>query len=677
MRWSNQNPLRERADCPSSASQVFLTGWRGLGARVWSLAKIGKSASSREAIVWASRLNEEKDFLLSMVRGMEAEFLTTGRGLMDLARQLSDIQKECQSLTDLTLGQTQDAAVQFAFQLLKKSEDLVLASYDQYDHVFTTFAELQHRLTQLANQHRDLMRVLLPLNFITTSVRIEASRHPQEVQEVFFTLAAKVNQTVKDVRVTLERQFEELAASQQMVEKLVAQVSTSIEQHRKTVSGTLANNRSQLRALSQELFRASAGACGLSQFNQAVTRHIHGIILAQQCQDITRQKIEHVGEAMDEMRTHLDHPNSPDAETHQFIFQAAQIQLRQTQNVFDELNCAADSLKSGIHSLRTDAGAAADASVKVGGTLLDANIAGECKAGIGKILTIIQETVQTTNDIITAFKPLQARFLNCTHEATVLANDVRHAALNAQVFAIHAADGATLEVLAGNMRMISDETMLQVNQLGSALQATADMVSNLRQRLKDFQELSYIEQEVLAEESALSQKMLSELEGAIPILMQRIAQQQEAFAQSVEGALVKVQFPVTVAEANSRAIGFFKDVVTWGGEGVSDSQTETGALQKIERLKSKYTMASERHTHATALQPASASASQPLIELFGEPVQPSNVEILVLTSTQKAETADHAIDFNLSERPITASTASITATKSSASSDLGDNVELF
>ena len=671
----NHNLLRERTDCLSSASHVSLTGWRGLGARVWSWAKVGKHTSSREAVVWANRLNEEKDRLLSMVRGMEAEFLTTGSGLMVLARQLSDIQKECQSLTDLTLGQTQDAAVQFAFQLLKKSESLVLGSYDQYDHVFTTFAELQHRLAQLANQHRDLMRVLLPLNFITTSVRIEASRHPPEVQEVFFTLAATVNQTVKDVRITLERQFDELAASQQMVERLVAQVSASIEQHRKTVSGTLANNRSQLRALSQELFNASAGASGLSQLNQAVTRHIHGIILAQQCQDITRQKIEHVGEAMDEMRTHLDHPNASAAETHHFIFQATQIQLEQTRNVFGELNLAADSLKSGIQSLRSDAGAAAAAAVKVGGTLLDAKIAGECQAGIGKILAIIQEAVQTTNNVLTAFEPLQARFLNCTHEATALANDVRHAALNAQVFAIHAGDGATLEVLAGRMRTISDETMLQVGQLGSALQDTADMVSNLRQRLKDFQELSHLEQQVLAEESALSREKLSALEKAIPILIQRIALQQETFAHSVEEVLEKVQFPVTVAQASSRSIGFFQNLETWGGKDISDSQAGTGASLKIDQLKSKYTMASERHAHATALQPA--SACQPPIELFGEPELPSTAKLLVVNATQSAKSAGHSTIVKPSESKIFAPTPLVSAEKSAVSADLGDNVELF
>ena len=159
----NHQPLPERVACLAWASQAFQTRCRRLGVRVSSLAKIGQPTPRKVADAWSRRLADEKDSLLSLVCGMEAEFLATGDGLERLAGQLGEIQKECQSLTELTLGQTQDAAVQFAFQLLKKAEDLVLASYEQYDHVFATFNELQQRLAQASKQRDELMRVLLPL----------------------------------------------------------------------------------------------------------------------------------------------------------------------------------------------------------------------------------------------------------------------------------------------------------------------------------------------------------------------------------------------------------------------------------------------------------------------------------------------------------------------------------
>ncbi|MFA6286481.1 MAG: hypothetical protein WC661_03785 [Opitutaceae bacterium] len=612
---------------------------------------------------WAGRLEEEKLFLLALVRGIETEFLATGEGLKHLSLQVGEIQRENQTLTDLTLGQTPDAATQFAFQLLKKAEDLVLASYDQYDHVFAAFGEMQRQLGQLSKQHDALMRILLPLNFIMMTVRIEASRQPADVQTVFVALAADVNRMVSDVRVALGRQFEELAASERIAGDLMEQVFTSTQQYRKEISATLELIRGQLHALNGNLSCAGAGASDFSRLNQAVTRHINGIVMAQQCQDIARQKIEHVGEAMDEMRAQMDKSSQaafcPDA-ARRFVFQAAQIQLRQAQNVFDELNRAADGLKAGIRSLRTDADAASAAVVKVGGALIDSKIASQCQDGIGRILAIIRQAVQKTADILAAFEPLRARFINCTTQAAELAFDVRNAALNAQVFAIHATDGATLEVLSGRMRVIADETMTEVRQLEDGIRHTAEMVNNLRQRLEDFQSLSEQEQAVLTEESALSQKKLSDLDATVPLLVGSVTRRQEAFAQSIEEVLVNVRFPVTVAEAGSRSIGFFRDLVTWGGEGGPGVDAESATSGKIDLLQAKYTMASERLTHAAALQAVPAPVSPP--DQTAAPNNPKNT---------RPCRADPAPD------EIIAPAHPPASKKPAAGEDMGDNVDLF
>ena len=690
MRWLEHMKLREKAGRLKQAALEFFAGRQRLGPRWWSFAGLHRStATRREAGAWVRRLSEEKNSLLSLVSGMEAEFLATGEGLRRLAQQVNTIQQESQSLTDLTLGQTQDAAIQFAFQLLKKAEDLVLASYDQYDHVFATFAELQQRLARLAKQHGELMRVLLPLNFITTTLRIEASRHPAEVQEVFFTLAASVNRMVNDVRLSLERQFEELAASERITGNLMQQVIASTHQHRKEVTATLATSRQQLLTLNEDLARAGVGAENLALLTQAVRRHMSGIVMAQQCQDIARQKIDHVGEAMDEMSAHLGETgpttSAAEVETRQFVFRAAQIQLQQVQHVFDELNRAADSLKSGIQGLRADAGSASEAALKVGGTMLDAKVASQCQAGIGGTLVIIKQAVQKTADILAAFEPLQAQFVNCTNQATALAGDVRHAALNAQIFAIHAPDGATLEVLAGRMRVISDETVQHVAELGGALQHTAEMVNNLQQRLEDFRQLGQAEQETLNEEAALSQKKLSDLEGAFPVIIERIVQQQGTLTQSVEAILVNIRFPAAVAEASARSIGFFQQMVTWGGEGGEEFEGESAASRKIEKLKSNYTMASERHVHASALQPtlavAGPTAPHAAVELFDEWEAPqlATVDAPDESALQGDRTDVQATPADLvASETIAAEAEPIPAPKTTAvTADLGANVELF
>lgn len=669
MQSSFDTKTREKARLLQQAGQVSTSGCLPQGDRVPLREKsVPYPALPDETESWAQRLDEEKHSLVAMVASTESEFLATGEGLKLLAQQLGEIQGACKGLTDLTLGQTPDSAVQFAFQLLKKAEDLVLASDEQYDYVFAAFGELQRRLAQLAKQHTELIQVLEPLNVITISFRIEASRHSVEVQQAFFTLGDEVNRSVREVRATMEIQFHQLATSERIARGLMEQVAASIQLHRGEVSATLRTNRDQLRALGEALNGSWATAANLSRQNGAVTRHIGAIVMAQQCQDITRQRIDHVGEAMEEMGINLRRPHamSPTAnlDPRTFVFRAAQIQLYQVQSVFDDLLRAACNLKSGMQALRAEAVGAADAAVTMGRSALDAEIANECQAGIGQILAIVKQAVDRTGEVMGAFAPLQARSRECMSKATALAGEVRLAGINARIFAIQAPAGATLEVLADNVRAISEEVIEKVGRMGRALNHTTEIVSSLRGRLEDFQSIGETEHEVLANEAAISRLKLSELESEIPLLVGRVTAQQGAFAARVEAVLSQVRFPLTVAAASSRSIGFFKELVTWSGAAAQESEGETVDTKKIDLLKASYTMDSERRAHVAALQPVGPSIAEaafsPAVAMFEE-----WAKRFPAPSGSDNEPASAPIAVVPVLEPIAAST------------ELGDNVELF
>jgi hypothetical protein len=682
MHWLKQITVREWPGRLREAIRLLLAGSRARIARLGSLVeRPGSPPAALTLHEWPQRLAEEKVFLLSAVREIETEFLGIGEKFEQLAQQLSEIQEDCRALSNLTLGHAKDAPVQFAFQLLKKAEDMMLASYDQYDQVFATFSELKRRLAELSHRRDELMRTLLPINFISLSIRIEASRQPPEVQEVFSLLADNVCRTVLEVRSTLDRQFAELAVSERIAGAVMEEVSASVQIHRREVNSTMKTNRAQLNALNEAIRGAGAGAANLSQLNRAVSSHLGELVMAQQSQDITRQKIEHVAEAMEEMRAHLiaagAAQSASKSEGCQFVYQAAQIQLKQAQDVFDELDSAAKKLESGIQNLRVDAGTATGVVVKVGETMLRANVTHQCEASMGQIVVTIKQAVQKTTEILAALEPLQARFLNCTQQATALAGDVRIAALNAQIFAIHAPEGATLEVLAGNMRLTSDETMERVEQLGGGLQQAAEMIKNLRQHLADFEQLSLAEQAVLTEETVVSQAKLLNLDRTIPVLIDGITKKQAHFAQSAEAISADLKFPATVAAASARFMGFFQRLVAWGSAAGAAS---SGASSKIDLLRSKYTMESERQAHATAmervpLQPTAATAS---VELFDELVP---LPAAVADSPGKipfpGERPEPPPELPPSPAVQPAESVSPAPPKSAAGGGLGDNVELF
>jgi len=168
-------------------------------------------------------------------------------------------------------------------------------------------------------------------------------------------------------------------------------------------------------------------------------------------------------------------------------------------------------------------------------------------------------------------------------------------------------------------------------------------------------------------------------------LIRGITTQQMNFAQSVETVLANIQFPVAVAEASSRSIGFFQDLVDRGGADGSKRSTESTTAQRIDGLRSNYTMDSERNTHTLALKPVLApttrSASEPSVEPFGalEPQSPTAPESLGKIGPESGRTDDR---FRPTAPPASTDTASVpaiacTLEKPTSNADLGDNVELF
>ena len=107
-----------------------------------------------------SQLEAEKEALENFTAAMEDEFLELGallRKIVSLARQVRDRSDEVMAAAS---GRSEDAAIQFAFQLLKKAEDLVEASREQYHTVFDVFGKLHSDLTQVARERIWLMRTL-------------------------------------------------------------------------------------------------------------------------------------------------------------------------------------------------------------------------------------------------------------------------------------------------------------------------------------------------------------------------------------------------------------------------------------------------------------------------------------------------------------------------------------
>jgi hypothetical protein len=177
-------------------------------------------------------------------------------------------------------------------------------------------------------------------------------------------------------------------------------------------------------------------------------------------------------------------------------------------------------------------------------------------------------------------------------------------ALNAQIFAAHVSTGASLEVVASNTRNVADEAMEQLDEISARVTDVVDSVVNLEQRLSDYHELAIMEQSLLSNESAESEKKLRTLEKSLRSALSAIILLEEELSGTLRRTADSIRFPDAVSKTSARATALFEQIVL---QYSNPSNSADGASHvKVEELNRNYTMAHERVVHEAVVGASTA-----------------------------------------------------------------------
>jgi hypothetical protein len=625
----------------------------------------------------AGRLEAEKEALHSFSACMEDEFLELGallRKIVSVARQLRNRSDEVIAAAS---GRTEDAAIQFAFQLLKKAEDLVQAGREQHKNVFAVFEKMHLDLTQVARERNELVRVLKPLETTNVHFRIQACAFDESTRSQFFALAEAIAGIVKEIQVTVGQRFEELERAGQATGQLVTTLATTAAGQKRETEAMLAESRNHLSLLSEVLLSSETEAQGISQAGANIAAGVSKAIVALQCQDMARQKFEHISAAMDEITLYLEGEiaggltSAQGADCQRFLADGGRVQLAQLRSVFDQLDEAARQVKGGLEEVDSQARTFADYAIRSGGATLDGKIIGRAVQSIHAVLTVIDDTVTNVHSVAQLVVQLKSTFSDCTSQILGLALKLRIVALNAQIFAAHVDAGTALEVVARNTRVIVEEAMQQLDDISLRVTQLVDLLIDLEQRLGDHGELASGERDLLALEAGESERKLCALEQELRTAVAAIVPLEVDLSSAVRQTTERIRFPDAVAEASARSTAFFKEIVLQ----YSDATPRAGGAfhHKVQALKSKYTMAHERDVHELALGGDGGSRSglpgEAAVREFPEHAA-TEQESLQFVAAVRLETHTDSL--------VGASVASTMPAPMEADDDkLADNVELF
>jgi len=560
----------------------------------------------------ADRINEqivalaaEKQALSEFTAAMENEFLALGTALRTISSLARQVRGRADEVIAASSGRTEDAAIQFAFQLLKKAEDLVHACSEQYKTVLAVFDRIQDGFENLAHQRSGLETTLFPLGLIKTQFRIQSCAFDDATREEFSGLAVSLGELIKDVRTAVGEKFEHLARTQHATDEFAVKLAATLERQKRGTEKVLAEVRCHLSALNAILDESHQMARSLSQAGEGVASGVGKAIVALQCQDMARQRFQHIGEAIDEMVHHLQAAGANGLaggeanDWRRYLADAGRIQLGQLRAVFKQLEAAARALTEGFKETQSAGHLFAERAVRCGGAALDSQIASRSIESVRQVLAVIGQAVDNMQTVIGLIGDLKSAFGGCTSQLVPLTHRLQFAAMNARISADQLHAGKTLEVLAEMTNTIAKDAMLQFDALSSSVTELIDSIVNLEQRLADYRELAVMEQEVLANEAGESAERLGALEDGLRRALTAIRPLERELSAAIHQGIEQIRFPAAVATAGRRSQSLFEQIL---GE-YSDAGKEEGEAggDTVQALKRNYTMSHERVVHEWAL----------------------------------------------------------------------------
>jgi len=456
------------------------------------------------------------------------------------------------------------------------------------------------------------------------------------------------------------QRFEELDRTGRATSELVANLTALATEQARETERMLAQTRGHLSTLNSALQSSERAAQSIAQAGSKIAGGVGKAIVALQCQDIARQKFQHICAAIDDILGHLasgasdNFGSTEEADCRHFLADASRVQLGQLRAVFAQLDEAARQVDAGLSEVDSDAKSLADHAVHSGAAALDGEIIDRAIESIHAVLGVIESAVSSIRSVLELVAKLKSTFSDCTSQVLGLALGLRMVALNAQIFAAHVDTGAALEVVARNTRMIADESMQQLDQISARVTQLADAVVDLEQRLGDFAELAEIEQALLAGEARESENKLRTLERDLRAALAAMGPLEKELAQTIQRAIRSIRFPEAVAKTGLRSTGLFEQIVS------QYSDSDATSHRKVQDLKRNYTMQHERAVHESTVSTES---------MFGR---------------EGAEEADKILDPDPGSQPESKLPANEVISEGSSSpatreegEKLADNVELF
>jgi uncharacterized phage infection (PIP) family protein YhgE len=546
-------------------------------------------------------------------RFTEAEFLAVGERLQAISKQCRELAAMSGRAAALMDGEEFGASIEGLRRVLAGVERIEEGSRSSHE----ILSAMLTRMGEAGRLLAGFTRLVLKLKVLAIHTRIEGAR-VRSADTDFNSLGDDVETLAADIQNNTESIEDGSGAVRVLIRSTLAHLDELGERQRTQISALVQGVTAGLDSLTKNHAQSSEAAAGIAARYETVCRRIGDVVRSLQFQDITRQQVEHVQEALDEVSGRMRREGGTGPEAISLAVNAASLQTAQLRNSRDTLVDAVGKVVENLRSVAEEVRAISALPARLAGTAEQqgGSFLESMRERLSVVAADLGQYARSSADVRSAIAQVVPAIEKMSGQASAIEAIGFHlgmVALNAQVKTAHiGAAGAALGVLASSIQELTGDTT----------ERTASMAGQLRQLAADANTLRNNgvagdqgdaaagsgDLDSLASEIGQRIEKISELNGVIAAQLTAIATTGSQLREGVDQACTAMKSQDHATEVFGRALANLEEAVrTLSGH--LPAGYEPPAAVDLDWQKSRYTMHSERQVHGTLQEPAPDAAT--------------------------------------------------------------------
>jgi methyl-accepting chemotaxis protein len=533
---------------------------------------------------------------LSAVAAGESGYLAFGNELHRIHERAMEVSKTSASLLALMGGDGLNTLTIGLKEFLDKDRDFGTENR-QGSLALEAILDKANRIAICLQTFRSVVRTLQILcNFI----KIESIRLG-EGKNGFHALAEDVRILIRNIEAKSSPAMDQSDSLILLVKENFARV-LSFEQNRQDKGKIITNSiMDDLDALSERHQDSSQRMVKITALWEEIANGIGEIVSSLQFHDITRQRIEHVAEAL---------KKSSDGDEKDEAYEAYMLQKAQLLHTKKELASATERIGEELRNLSRKIG---EMSLEARGVMENARGAGasffselekavvELTEAVNEHSAINREMASTTEQVSNAASQMDG-FIK---EIVKIGIEMKMISLNAAVQAAHVGGkGLAMGVLAEQIHTLSQETSGRVTSISEDLHCILDHASNLKDCTALVSQRRAEEGLQMVEDLKRMLPLLRKLDAEAVTLLDRIEAEGETLSTEIRDRSEGLHFHEQILQGIDSLSSEIEKECAKIGEGPAKKDrrsSRSGGIGGMKELAKTYTMQREREVHLSML----------------------------------------------------------------------------